>query len=278
MRKTIGIAHAISLAGLTGVLCCASASAQEFGPLEQRVNVSLGAFFLDTDTTMRVDGETGRGTAIDFGDDLGFRDEDRFRVDGFWRFAERHKIRFMYFRNVLDAGRTIQRDIEFRDVVYPLNVRVDAEFETEIIEAAYEYAFMRREDFELSATLGLHLIRFSLAVAGEGTPESGVGSRYVRSEARGDGPLPVIGIRSLWNVGGNWYIDAHAQFLALSVDEYEGHVSDYKVALMWQPLRHIGVGVAYNDFRTRLDADANRFEGQLRFEYAGPLAFVTFAF
>lgn len=270
--------NASILGGFACLLLASAANAQEDGPLEQRAHISLGAFFLDTDTTMRVDGDTGRGTNVNFGEDLGFNDQDRFRVDGFWRFAARHKVRFMYFKNTLTAGRTINETIEFRDVIYPVNVRIDAEFDTEIVEAAYEYAFMRRAGFELMGTAGLHLIRFSVALTGEGTGPGGGGSARVRSEARGDGPLPVLGLRTLWNMGGDWYLDAHAQFLALSIDEYEGHVSDYKVAVLWQPLRHMGVGVAYNDFRTRLDADADRFEGRLRFEYAGPLAFVTFAF
>ncbi|HET9446359.1 MAG TPA: hypothetical protein VFO35_08885 [Steroidobacteraceae bacterium] len=266
------------IAGLACLLLGSAANANDDGPLEQNAQISLGAFFLDTDTTMRVDGETGRGTSVNFGEDLGFRDQDRFRVDGFWRFAARHKVRFMYFKNTLTAGRTIDETIEFRDVTYPVNVRLDAEFETEIVEAAYEYAFVRREGFELAATAGLHLIRFSAALTGEGTSPGGGGSGRLRSEARGDGPLPVLGLRTLWNIGGDWYLDAHAQFLAISVDNYDGHVSDYKVAVLWQPLRHVGVGVAYNDFRTRLDADEKRFEGQLRFEYSGPLAFVTVAF
>lgn len=270
---------ASTLGGLACLLLGSAANAQDNeGPLEQRAHLSLGAFFLDTDTTMRVDGDTGRGTSVNFGEDLGFRDQDRFRVDGFWRFAERHKVRFMYFKNTLTAGRTIDETIEFRDVTYPVNVRIDAEFETEIIEAAYEYAFLRREGFELAGTVGLHLISFSVALDGEGSAPGGGGSTRIRSEARGDGPLPVLGLRAIWNMGGDWYLDAHAQFLAVSVDEYDGHVSDYKVGVLWQPLRHAGIGVAYNDFRTRLDADADRFEGQLRFEYAGPLAFVTVAF
>lgn len=271
-------AYVASIGSLASVLVGSAAIAEDVGPLQQRAQVSVGSFFLDTDTTMRVDGETGRGTNVNFGEDLGFGDQDRFRVDGFWRFAKRHKVRFMYFRNDLTAGRTIAETIRFRDVAYPVNASIAAEFDTEIVEAAYEYAFVRRDGFELMGTAGLHLIRFSVALTGEGMGPGASGSLRVRSEARGDGPLPVLGLRTLWHLGGNWYLDAHAQFLALSIENYEGHVSDYKMSLLWQPLRHIGAGVAYNDFRTRLDVDASRFDGQLRFEYSGPLAFVTFGF
>jgi hypothetical protein len=38
------------------------------------------------------------------------------------------------------------------------------------------------------------------------------------------------------------------------------------------------VGVAYNQFVTRLDIDKESFEGRLKIQYGGPMAFVTVGF
>lgn len=278
MKIRFGLcSRSLWLGCLAILLASLPSHAQPSGPLEQNWYISLGAFFLDTDTTMRVDGVRGRGTEVNFGEDLGFRDKDRFRIDGFWRFAPRHKLRFLYFRNTLTAGRTIQRAIQFRDTVYPINAGIDAEFETEIAEVAYEYAFVHDNRFELTGTLGLHLIRFSATLAGEGGLLDGE-LMHVQSRASGDGPLPVVGVRGLWDIGGDLFLDAQAQFMAVDVNDYDGRIEDYKLALIWQAFPHLGIGIAYNDFSTRLDADERGFRGRLGFDYRGPLAFITASF
>src|SRR5690606_21396483 len=109
------------------------------------------------DTHIRADGQTGTlGTEIDFDRSFGFDDQDRFRVDGYWRFADRHKLRFMYFNSRADERRNISEQIEFRDVTFPIDAFVRAEFDTDVIEVAYEYAFLRRDTFEIAASVGLH--------------------------------------------------------------------------------------------------------------------------
>src|SRR5262245_60844750 len=86
------------------------------GPLAQDFQMSLGWFFMNFDTDVRLDGQTTeRGTDINWEDEFDFEDQDRFRIDGFWRFAEKHKLRFMYFENNRSNNKVLSRDIEFGD-------------------------------------------------------------------------------------------------------------------------------------------------------------------
>lgn len=246
-------------------------------PIEQRVNLSLGVFLLDTDTTMRVDGDT-RGTEVNLEDDFGFQSQDRFRVDGYWRFAKRHKLRFMYFGSRSSSNRTIDDTVEFRGVTFPVNASVRAEFDTNIFEFAYEYSFIRRNSFELAGTVGLHNLSVETRLTAQAVSTAGAGGIDLASKAEGDGPLPVIGVRAIWALSDHFYFDAQAQFFALKVDNYDGNLQDYKLSFVWQPLRNVGVGIGYNDFTTRLDVDDDNFDGRLEFSYGGALGFVTVAF
>ena len=108
-------------------------------PLSDRFNFQLGGFLLSTETNLRVDGEFSRGTEIDSERDLGLKDSDRFRFDGYWRIAPKHKIRVMYFETNNEAHKTLDRELVVNDKVYPVNLDVHAGTKTQVTELAYEY-------------------------------------------------------------------------------------------------------------------------------------------
>ena len=57
-------------------------------------HLSLGTFVVNTDTKLRLDGDAGeQGRQIDWEKNFGEGDVNRFRLDGYWRFADRHKLR-----------------------------------------------------------------------------------------------------------------------------------------------------------------------------------------
>jgi hypothetical protein len=253
--------------------------ADDRGPIDQDIQVSLGGFFMSTDTDVRLDGSSAEtGTDIDWEDEFDLADKDRFRLDAFWRFAERHKARLMVFQNDRGETRTLSRDIEYGGTTYPVNTTVDAQLNTTIVELAYEYAFMRREDLELSGSFGIHAIELSASLRGDVSTPGGGGSAEAEEEASTTGPLPVLGFRALWNIGNNFYLDGLAQFFYIKFNDFDGRLSDYKLGVTWFPTRNFGVGVAYNEFVTRVEIDKGDFNGKLRLGYGGPIAFVTVGF
>jgi hypothetical protein len=137
---------------------------------------------------------------------------------------------------------------------------------------------MRRDSFELSASIGLHNLEVSSILTAGASSNLGAGGIDVSASAEADGPLPVIGLHGVWAFSDHFYLDAQAQFFTLELDEYDGSLQDYKVSFVWQPTKYVGVGLGYNDFVTRLRVDASRFTGRLRFGYGGPLAFITVGF
>ncbi|HMN43319.1 MAG TPA: hypothetical protein PKE27_02030 [Povalibacter sp.] len=274
MNRSTLAGTALCLAGFAS-----AGHADPLWPLDDKFNVSLGVFFLDTETTMRLDGDAGRvGTEVNFGRELGLKSGDRFRIDGYWRFFDRHKLRFMYFDSKEGNTRTINRDIEFGDTTFPLNVEVRTDIKVEIFELAYEYSFLKRDNLELSGTIGLHNLSVKAGLHADASSNAGLGGLDLEEAADGDGPLPVVGLRGLWALNDHFYFDAQVQFFAVKFDNYDGNLQDYKLSFNWQPFEHFGVGLGYNDFSTRLDVDEEHFNGKLRFNYDGPLLFVTGAF
>jgi hypothetical protein len=249
-------------------------SAPDSDPLTDRVSFSVGGFLLNTSTAVRVDGRGRSGSEIDLERDLGFNETDRVRVDAYWRFAPRHKIRALYFNTRRAQSRTIQRDIEFRDRTFTLSSEVHASLETEVAELAYEYAFLRRQRYELAGTAGVHNVTFDLRLSAL------TASRTVdfAESASIDGPLPVIGLRGIWRLTNKMYFDAQAQFFKIGLDEYDGRIEDYTASIVWQAFRHVGIGAGYNEFITRADVDGERFGGHVRWRYGGARIFLVASF
>jgi hypothetical protein len=262
--------------------CTAPAFAAEPGNLlEERFGISLGTFFMSSDTRVRADRFRSAeiGTTLDFEDTFGFDDEKVFRGDVKWRFFERHMLHAMYFNSDRTARERIEREIRFGDETFPAAADISAEFEFDIIELAYEYAFLHRERYELGASLGIHNVGLKL---GLGTTLTGFGlggALSIEERVRTDAPLPVFGLHGTWRLAPNLFLQAHGQYFKLQFGDYDGDIRDYGIGALWQFSRHIGVGASYNLFRTEVDANnADNFRGRLRWEYDGAQVFIRGSF
>lgn len=239
--------------------------------LEDSWQLSLGVFTLDTDTEVRLNGDVQAGTDVDWENTFGSGDVTRFRIDGQWRFADRHKARFMWFNASRSESETIQEEIVWGDETFPVNARVDGEFDFDVYELAYEYAFLRRETYELNASIGLHYTDLALSLAAKASTSGGSLTTDIKEEASVGAPLPVVGLRGLWRLPHHFWVDAQAQFFYLSIDDYDGNLQDYKLTVHWQPKRWLGFGLGYNRFAVDVDVDADQFNGSLDWTYEGPM-------
>ena len=270
MRVDIMVA-ALLLAGV-GV-----AQADDGNPLDSKVVVDLGGFFLSTDIDVRLDGEeSGQvGDSIDFDDTFGVGDFERFRGDALWRIKGKHSVRGTYFTNNRSASNELSRDINFGDETYPVGAVVSARSELEVLQFSYDYAFRRTENYELAAGIGVHMLEITLGLDATVTGGGGSVSRELSQKGSTDAPLPTLGFRGVWRLPNNFYATALAQYFYMDFDDYVGSLSDLKATLVWQATPHVGVGLGYNDFRFRFRLDKDRFDGRLGWNYGGAMAFAS---
>lgn len=276
------IAAGVVACSILGVAHAAEETpADDRNPLQSKFIIDVGYFFLSTDMRVRVDGETTAqaGSDVDFDDTFGIGDFDRFRVDGLWRIAPRHLIRAMYFQNNRHAIRSIERDVNFQDETFPLGATVDAHSELTVAQLSYEYAFLRRENYELAGSIGIHYVDMNLTLDATIAAQGNQVSRTADAGASTSAPLPVLGLRWMWRLPHDFYVSAQAQYFHIQFDPYKGSLTDLKASVVWQATDHLGIGVGYNDFGFRFDIDARGdFDGRLRWNYGGAMAFATFMF
>jgi hypothetical protein len=279
-RSVVGLRSFRLIAACSALATALPAFAEGPDPLENPFNVTLGTFLVNTDTEVRLDGELGPGTPVDFDRSFGDEgDQSRFRLDGSWRFAKRHKVRAMIFSTSRSDAREFDWEIEWEDEVFPVGARIKGEVDFSVYQVAYEYLFLRRETWELGASIGVHYTTFETSLSATVDTGGGTGGSATRkADADLNAPLPVIGLHGTWGLGHDLWLDATAQFFSLSIDEYDGSLQDYRVGLVWQPKSWAGVGVGYNRFTVDVDVDTSGFDGTLDWTYDGPIIFYSVNF
>ena len=276
MRRTVQSWTAAFVPGAAGLaLALIIPTALHAGPLDDTFDVSLGTFILSTKTTVRADGSPAAGAPVEIGSpidverQLGIGDRASFRLDGYWRFLQRHKLRLMYFDESRSGDKTITDEIVFRGQTFPVNTQISTRFDTRVAELAYEYALLRGEHYELAASAGIHDLTFKLQLAanGENTnlPQS--------ARADVDGPLPVIGVHYVWEFYPRWSLDAMFQFFALKYQQYDGNLQDYNATVYYMPWKNFGFGAGWNEFRTSVNIDNASYDGHLTWRYGGARLF-----
>lgn len=242
---------------------------------------AVGTFIVDTDTTLRLDGNAGQqGRPVDWEKNFGEGDVNRFRFDGFWRFADRHKLRALVFSTSRRGSTAFADDIAWGGETFQANTTIDGEIEFSIYELAYEYAFMRGESYEVAGSIGLHYADFDATLGAIVTSAGTGGTAERRIEQTGSvgAPLPVLGLRGTWLLSPAFSIDVSGQYFELTFGDIDGNIQDYRILLNWQPKRWLGLGVGYDRFAVDVDVDASNFKGTMDWSYQGPMIFYSVAF
>jgi len=248
--------------------------AEAGNPLNDTVSVSICGFLLNTKTKVRVNGETHTGDELDAGRDLGLKDSDRVRIDGYWRMTPRQKIRVMFFNTDNSSSRTLDRTIEIGDNLYNINTDITAGMKTTVTAISYEFDFLQGDKYELGVTGGIHNLKFNFHIDGFANNQN----VSAETTAEANGPLPVIGMHGVYRFNDKFYLDGGVQVFRINFSPYDGRVHDLTAAFVWQANPHFGFGAGWNSFVTKVDVSGNRFDGSLRWAYGGMRIFVIASF
>lgn len=278
-RTSWGVRAALVVACAAVLPCAPAWSSDAPDPLKDPFFISLGTYIVQSDTELRVDGKGGeQGTPVDWERTFGGGDVTRFRVDAQWRFADRHKLRALWFNTDRSSTRTFDSEIDWGGETFPVDTRVKGDIAYDIYELAYEYAFFKRETYEISALIGAYYAQFDASLAATITNPDGTTQRNAKGDANLDAPLPVLGLRGQWVLPYNLSFDVSGQWFAVSIDQYSGNLQDYRGTLTWQPRKWLGIGLGYDWFSAHGDADSSNFKGKLDWNYRGPMLYYSASF
>jgi hypothetical protein len=251
--------------------------AQDNG-LFPRFSVIGGYAPADFETNARIDPEIagGEGTLVNFEDDLGLEDSrtlQRFAVQ--WRPFARHELAATYFSAPRQGFEQINRNITFRDEVYPVNALVTTQFDLDYASATYTYWARRGPRDGLGISLGVAHLALDAAL----TYEQPGTSVTVTQTAETEAPIALGGLQGRLAFTDRLHAEASVTTLPrVTIEDYTGRALVGTARLEYRPVRWIGVGAAYQYFNLDIDVAQTSLTGSLDMTIQGPEAYVRLAF
>jgi hypothetical protein len=269
----------ISAGLLAGCLIVnSSANAQA---LDDKYWAQIAGYYTKIDTKVRVSpaSNPNGGTQIDLEDDLNFdNDEILPSFSAGARLGSGFQVALDYYALNRDSTATLARDITINDVTYPVNASVTGSFKTNIYRFTLGWAFIRKDNFELGAAIGLHATDISFGIEGQGTTSGGTSVTLQRREQNVLAPLPTVGVFTTFNVAPKLTLGARIDYLSLSIDNYDGRLINTQASLAYRFTRNFGVGVMYRYVDYRLDVEKRDYVGRFAYNFKGPAIFLEAGF
>lgn len=230
-----------------------------------QILLSVGGYRPSVDTRVRVDNvETGvPGTSLNLESDLSLDDRKTLVTAlGHLRLAKRHALEFEYVSLSRKDEVNTQFEISYDDEVFALDTPVSATFETDVARVAYRLSFINNEQHELSVALGVHItdLKAGLNLVGDANEEFNDVTA----------PLPTIGGAWRYHMNERWTLQIGAEWLDIEIDDINGQLISGHAAILWFPVRNLGLGVGYHIWDLEVSATDDDLTGVVKYKYEGP--------
>lgn len=260
------------------ICCCLSlglAAAAQAAEGDDRFTLRLGAMNVDAYGELR--GSTVfEGDALRFSEDFDFGSKEWVpRVDGVFRFGERNRLIFDYFRYDKSRTATLGEDLSYDDTTIPAGSFARGEVEFQLASLVYDFAVIDGERSSLGLQVGAEWARLKGSVHAESGED-----RYRDSESE-TGYAPVVGVRFTTRPADRWLFTVQGQYLDADwgdFGDYEGSITRANALLEYRFTPRFGAFVGYDWFK--LDVERTGSDGLLGLDqrFKGPMAGVTLAF
>jgi len=229
---------------VTALALAGAAQAEE--KLPDTFSLRLGGYNIrNADTVMRLDANNAPlGTYIDFADTLGGeRKATIVRMDGLYRFNERHGLGFSWYQMKLTGSRVLERDIQWGGQTFPAGSQVDSKLNFDVTKVNYQYSLFHNEEAELGASIGLHVMGVSASINGN-------------TQSQGQSitaPLPVWGLYAKYKFTPRFSAYYNYEIFNINYqDKVSGGLQDFLFGLEYRLFRNFALGAAYNRFALHL--------------------------
>ncbi len=251
-------------------------------PGEERFTFGLGWVLNAFGTNLRVDNSTlGQGSDVDLKNDLGVdKEQSSFWTSAEWRFAPHHRIGFNYSQFKLSGTKTVTRDLQIGDQIYPAGATVSSELKIQIIPITYSYSFIKSDRHELAGTVGLNWSRVSFKAHGSASLSGLDASNDVTADA--DLPLPLFGLRYDHHFSQQWSTGLQVGYFTLKYGSdtlnVEGEIWSARAEAEYRFSKHFGLGMAIDGLELNVDASQGSWQGTIKYRYWGPQLYMKARF
>jgi hypothetical protein len=235
----------------TSAAVAADAEKRKVGDPE-RLYLALGGYAVAMDSTVRLSGGGGVAADLDLESILGLDDKrNTGRLDGYWRFAPRHRLDFAYFYSSRNGLRSLAEGFDWGGVRYDVDAEVRSEFDSQYLKAAYRFAFINDNRIEVGLSAGLATFSLDTTIEGEGTvlvDGQPTGPTAVqRRKGSVVAPVPNVGFYAGFKLVPSLVLRQSFEYFALSASEWSARYTELRIALDWEFVPHWAFGVGWDE-------------------------------
>lgn len=249
-------------------------------PFSDKLMIRGGwAYVFGATATAAVAGPVlGVGANVDFTNTLGGNSStDAFRIDGLYRFNDRHAVGLSWYRVGLSGSKTIDQQIQVGDNVVSAGAATQTGLSFNTYRLLYNYSFYRSDKVELAFSPGLYVMKTNFNFAAQGTI-NGTASNTALVNEQVTLPLPSIGMVANYNITPKFQFQSRYDFFYLTIDQYSGTMFEFYAGLEYRLFRHFAMGAAYDRLQAGLRGDGDKgfsvnFSYNLAYVYATIYAF-----
>jgi hypothetical protein len=252
-----------------------SSKSEKKDRFKDRFYLRLGTYVIGhNETTLSITSPYILGINLDINRDLNMEDPGQTtRIDGYYRFKEKHALGFSYYQlnssGSTQAGRIIylpdpndpQGEIEI-----PVGADVESYLDTEILKLNYIWSFYRSDQAGMALNLGLHITRLEAAINGQlvvGDPLT-----VEEVDVGVTAPLPVIGGRFSYKPSEKLRLILESNIFFLSFGDYSGSYVDTSILAEYRFWKHAGIGGGFNFNNLQIKANDSDTDRRLDLHHA----------
>ena len=203
----------------------------------------------------------GIGTNVDLTNTLGVDSStDAFRLDGLYRFNDRHAIGLSWYRVGLSGSKSLNEQIQINDQTIAAGASTTTSLNFNIWRLLYNYSFYRNDKVELGVSPGLYMMQTKFNFAAQGTitsPTTGTFSATSVNEQL-TLPLPSIGLVANFNITPKLQFQSRYDFFYLTINDYTGSMFEFYAGLEYRLMKHFAMGAAFDRLTAELRGSGNQ--------------------
>jgi hypothetical protein len=209
------------------------------------------------------------------------------RLDGYWRFADKHRLFFGYYNLDRSTTATLNRDVGpieipalgVNDTILAgSNVRADSKWQVYIL--GYGYSFYKTDTVEVAGKFGLNVARIGTTLNGTlNTLNNGTLNGATAGDSSGfTAPLPVLALSGDWAINERWRLKGSLGGFKANVSDVKATVTDASVATEYRLFRNFGLGAGYSLLRVTGDVNKSNNTGSLDWKTGGLQLYASLVF
>jgi len=272
-RKDLWRALVAASAFAAFVLAGAVRAGAEEELLPDKFMLRLGGYAAhNADTIMRLDANNlPVGGYIDFHNTLGGDTSTNvFRLDGLYRFNDRHGLGFSWYALRFNGSTVLGQDIEWGGNQILTGQPVDSQLKFDVYKINYQYSVYHNDKVELGASAGLHVMHISTSITA-----GSIGSANEAVTA----PLPEFGLFANYNFTPRFSAFYNYQWFFINYqDKFKGGLQDFLFGFEYRAFRNVALGLAYNRFGMNLKAEKDTTTLYVNTNWNGGMLYAAFYF